>query len=436
MVKIVAFYLDNGLIPDVDLSNPINGNPGCGGTEFLFVALPYYLKLLSDPKHNIIPILFAQHIEKLPKNIDRYNVSNIEEAIEKSKELNVSIFVYRPHRKSNIDLLKTISKYNIPTIAWAHITPTGEHLRKLAKIDTIKALVCVEHEQYDLIQDSPIYSKATFIVNGFDVDGFRNDQKYTKKPNLVVYLGALVPQKGFHVLAKAWPKIIARCPSAVLHVIGSGQLYNSEAKLGPWGIADEKYERNHIIPYLSNQEGKVIDSVIFMGKLGEEKKIQIGQAQVGVPNPSGQTENCPGSAIEFQALGTAVVSGAYFGILDTVKNGFSGLLGTSEKDLVNNICYLLEHPDKAYEMGLNGISFVSDKYNYKRVVNEWCILFENIDLNKSPKRKNFKENMFYNHKFLIRINRYIQLSIGKIIFWPSVVEIKIGLYELWKKIKR
>ena len=40
----VAFYLENKDIQNVDFSHPELGNPGCGGTQFLFAATPYYLK--------------------------------------------------------------------------------------------------------------------------------------------------------------------------------------------------------------------------------------------------------------------------------------------------------------------------------------------------------------------------------------------------------
>ena len=40
----VAFYLENKDIQKVDFTNPELGNPGCGGTQFLFAATPYYLK--------------------------------------------------------------------------------------------------------------------------------------------------------------------------------------------------------------------------------------------------------------------------------------------------------------------------------------------------------------------------------------------------------
>lgn len=41
----------------------------------------------------------------------------------------------------------------------------------------------------------------------------------TKK---VVYSGALIKQKGFHILAKAWKNILKAVPDAELYVLGGG----------------------------------------------------------------------------------------------------------------------------------------------------------------------------------------------------------------------
>jgi len=429
MITKVAFYLENRAIPTVDLSEPELGNPGCGGTEFLFAALPYYLaKLGSDYK----PVLLANHINKLPVNVEHLQVSDVIEAVQQAKECGCKIFVYRPRRHTEKALLNEIDALKITTVAWAHITPLGEHLRVMSRTQYLKALVCVEHEQHDLARDSAIWRKLTYIVNGFDVEGFRLPAPPTKEPGLVAYLGALLPQKGFHLLAKAWPKILKRCPNARLAVIGTGALYNEDAKLGPWGIADSRYEELYILPYLAGSDGQPLPSVTFLGRLGAEKKEVLYRAMVGIPNPGGQTENCPGSALEFQAAGTAVVSGAFYGLLDTVSDSQTGLLGRSEDDLVTNICKLLNNPERANELGKNGIRFVEHRYNYTAVVAAWSELFTRISKGHAPKRIPSKPNLHQHHKWLIALNRYFQIVFGLFIPWPSVIEIKARLMPALK----
>jgi len=424
-----AFYLENKRISNVDLSNPVLGNPGCGGTEYLFAATPYYLQKCASEICK--PILLADDTSHLPSQIESHQVQDVYDALHKAKELGADFFVYRPRRDKEDNILELIDELEMPTIAWAHITPKHQYLREMAKTKFLKALVCVEHEQYDQIQDTLLSAakKTTFIVNGFDVDQFRLGHSSEKDNRLVVYLGALVPNKGFHMLAKVWPRIIKRVPDAKLTVIGTGALYKRDAKLGSWGVAEESYEEKCIIPFLNDGQGGVHSSVTFAGKLGVEKKEILHRALIGVPNPTGVTENCPGSALEFQACGTAVVSGAYWGILDTVNDKVTGLLGKTEQDLENNICNLLENPQEAYSLGKNGVNFVKEKYCWEKVVRQWLSLFQNIQQSTPLERIVFKKNYNAHYKWLILLNRYFQLLLGHFMFWPSMAELKSLIYQ-------
>ena len=133
-------------------------------------------------------------------------------------------FVYRARRHIEKELLNLIKALEIPSIVWAHITPLHSHLRQMANNEHIKSIVCVEHEQYDFAQDSAAWKKLTYIVNGFDLQGYQLEKPPVKDQNEVVYIGALVKQKGFHMLAKVWSKVLQRCPNAHLSVIGTGTL--------------------------------------------------------------------------------------------------------------------------------------------------------------------------------------------------------------------
>lgn len=431
MIK-VGFYLENAAIADVDLSRPELGNPGCGGTEYLFSSLPHYLGKYG--KNRCHPVLFANRTGKLPANVETVEAADAYDAARKAKAAGCALFVYRPKRQSETDILDLFESLDLPAILWVHVTPTMPYVRAIARCPSVRAFVCVEHEQQDQICDSPLREKLTFIVNGFDLDGFRSDLGPVQKdPDLVVYLGALVPQKGFHMLARAWPEIVKARPSARLVVIGSGALYDNRAVLGPWGVAQESYERQEIIPFLSGPDGNPLPSVRFAGRMGLEKKALLAAASVGVPNPTGQGENCPGSVLEFSALGTAVVSGARYGMLDTVLHGETGLLGHDVPELVRNVLTLLENPELAASYGRAGVDFVRERYDYKRVVDEWCDLFARAAAGQAPRRKLPKRNILAHYKVLRIANRPVQETLGRIVRWPSVEEIKEGLVRVLAK---
>ena len=429
----VGLYLENKNIQNIDLSQPWLGNPGCGGAEFLFVALSYELQKRQSTQCKLI--LLANSIDRLPKILEARQVSDVCDAARMAKDERCNFFIYRPRRREQMNILDLIEKLNLPTIGWAHITPNTSYLRKMASISFFKALVCVEHEQYDLIQDSPLWKKLTYIRNGFDVDNFRLSILPEKDFSSVVYLGSLVPQKGFHLLAKVWKSILQRVPHAKLTVVGTGALYKESAKLGPWGVAEKGYEEKYIIPYLVDSVGQPHSSVHFAGKLGHEKKELLHQALIGVPNPTGATECCPGSVLEFGACGTAVVTGAFYGMMDTISDGVTGLLGRTERDLINNICTLLNNPEKARQMGKNGEQFVQQKYNYDKITNQWMNLFDNLSHGKRLRYIPFKKNIFRHWKWAVFINRFFQKMVGGIFLWPSVSELKIFLISIFQKLR-
>ena len=65
----VAFYSANNL-KDIDFSRPDIGNPGCGATEYLQIAIPYMLKKHGDLFESII---LADDVI-LPKDIESHCV--------------------------------------------------------------------------------------------------------------------------------------------------------------------------------------------------------------------------------------------------------------------------------------------------------------------------------------------------------------------------
>ena len=69
----VAFYCPNKNLGDVDFRNPSIGNPGCGATEYLQVAIPYMLNLYYGSLFE--SIIIADNTDNLPKNIPSYKVS-------------------------------------------------------------------------------------------------------------------------------------------------------------------------------------------------------------------------------------------------------------------------------------------------------------------------------------------------------------------------
>jgi glycosyltransferase involved in cell wall biosynthesis len=382
-MKRVVFYLENSGVAGVDFSKPQLGNPGVGGTQFLFMTQPYYLQAYAK-KHGLDYefILLTNEIARLPAGTIAYSVSTDEEAVEKAKELSADIFVFRPMEHDiATGRIQLYADSGLKLLGWAHNAYLRGLLNAYSDLVAYKAHICVCHEQLDALLDKRIYDKATFIFNGFESE-YAQPLPFEERSAVdVVYIGSIIPAKGFHMLAEAWPRVLESVPTARLKVIGSGKVYDRNATLGKYGIAQMNYEER-FMPYLTDANGEVMSSVQFLGLMGTEKFEVMKRAAIGVVNPTGMTENCPGSALEFQACGVPVVSAAKGGLWDTVDNGHSGVLVKDVPALSAALVHLLEDVNARSSLGANASSFVNMKFSYEAVCSKWLELFEVVLANK------------------------------------------------------
>lgn len=245
--------------------------------------------------------------------------------------------------------------------------------------------------------------------------------------------GGLRVTKGFHILAKVWKEVVKEVPDAELHVMGGSKLYDENASTGNFGIADEKYEKR-FMPYLLDDNGKVMNSVKFLGVLnGEEKINAINETKVGIANPSGFGETFCISAIEFEAMKVPVVSCKKNGLLDTVEDGKSGILVKNEKQLKDAIVTLLKDDKLNEDMGLYGEKFVREKFDIYNVCSKWKKLLEDV-YNDIPQKEELINNNFkYNLKWLREFNRKIKKA--KIFNWlPPISEYEERIVPKFKKL--
>ena len=85
--------------------------------------------------------------------------------------------------------------------------------------------------------DHRAFKKGTYIYNLCNYN-LPAPKPFSARKNHVVYIGSIVPLKGLHLLTKAWSSVLKEVPDAQLYIIGSGNLYNQNEKLGKYGIAE------------------------------------------------------------------------------------------------------------------------------------------------------------------------------------------------------
>ena len=371
MSKKVAFYFDNSRISQVDCRDIESGNPGIGGTEYLFLLIS---TLLTKSDNDIDIAVFNTSKGCVPECLEVQIFNSINDAYVYADSNDYDYFVFRPQFGESFEKELKSSSFHGKTklIPWCHNFLTYKQLSLYSKSDMIARIICVGREQMDLYMDLPAYKKSDYIYNCFDIDedtiaAVRNNS-FSERKNIVTYIGSIVPAKGFHILAKAWPEIEQSVPDAQLYVIGSGQLYDRDAVMGSFNVAENTYE-SMFMRYLTNGE-KIKDNVHFMGIMGKEKESILLKTKVGVPNPSGNTETFGLTALEFQSNGAKVITKKCAGYMDTV---FNGNLYSDEKNIAKLIINALKSKDLDYE------SFVKKNdafFSRNMVIKQWEKLFK------------------------------------------------------------
>lgn len=360
--KRVGFYLPNASFKNVDCRNLRDGNPGIGGSEYALLMISHEL---HERDNGIEITVFAEDVNNYLPEMNYIQVAHLPEAIAQSEASGMDILVF----KGGIHPFSCLEKIssNLKIVVWCHNFMNLEKLNYLAKNKSVARIICVGREQLDMYRDHPAFLKSDYIYNGVYTDSDDHDQMppFTDRPEWVTYIGSIIPAKGVHYLLKNWKKVIRKKPDAQLHIIGSGQLYNRNAKLGKYGIAEEKYEDSFINFIL--EDGKIMPSVHFHGIMGSEKDEILRKTKVGCPNPSGQTETYGFTAVEMQMAGAHIVTKKCCGYLDTV-NPRTGKLYANVSKLSKMIITELNRKDDDYE---STFRFIASKFSVDIIIPQW-----------------------------------------------------------------
>lgn len=376
-MKRLAFFLENESLTSIDWRYITDGNPGVGGSEYTITLTAYMLTICA--KYDIT--LIVQKKSNFPPELKISYANNLHEAINfcHSKKIKYLAFKEQPRWIKEKNFKKIPQDVNL--IIWCHTFISSSQLNFYSQIPSVKSVICVGREQADLYRDHKLFNKIDYIYNGFPIASKKPNEfsPITQRENIVTYIGSIVPFKGFHLLAKAWPMILKEVPNAQLYVIGSGQVYDDSKHLGKYGIAEESYE-NVFMPFLIDTNGNILPSVHFMGRMGAEKAQIIKRTKVGVPNPSGDTETFGIGAIEFEIMGCEVVTRRCCGYLDTVYNKRNLYKPRKAKILAKYVVKALKYPTIQTEEFYNNIK---QKFDIRQTVAEWERLFEALENGKS-----------------------------------------------------
>lgn len=396
----VAFYINNATLSSVDCKGITVANPGIGGSEYQFILISYLLM----QRHNGLNVKVYTTAEGIfPDSFCYEIVSELTAAVTAAERWGAEYLVFK-HEVGHIHE-RTLANIqtSIKLISWCHIFTNESELDCYAKLSSIYKVINVGREMNDLYRDHPIYEKSTYIYNAVNTEGCRSIAKshpFAQRKPVITYVGSIVPFKGLHWLAEAWHDIVKEVPDVQLYIIGSGQLYGRDKKLGRFGIAEASYEE--ILMKYFCQDGRIMDNVHFTGILGEEKNDILLQTKVGIPNPSGISETFGISAVEMQMMGCKVATMQCPGYLDTVKNG---ILYKNRKRMATTVVRLLKSNDETgYDEAMD---YFDQHFSLDAVVSRWETLFlqGDLDTNQSMIHPSYRGK--WAKDFLRQVKKFI-----------------------------
>jgi glycosyltransferase involved in cell wall biosynthesis len=192
-----------------------------------------------------------------------------------------------------------------------------------------------------------IQGNVSVIPNGIDV-GFHLGKK-AEKPR-IVYFGRIKNYKRIDHILKAYSIVKQRIPDAELVIAGRGEF-------------------DHLQDYAISL--KIDESVMFMGEVDEEAKVEI-LSSAWVYVIASTKEGWGISVIEANACGTPAIAYDVPGLRDSVKNGYNGLLveDSDVKALANAIVNVLEDDKLREELSKNAIEWAK-QFNWDRSAEEF-----------------------------------------------------------------
>jgi len=394
-----------------------------GGSEAVYLRTSEILQ-----RHGHKSIFFSmRHPRNLPAETERYFAPFIDLDTEKSffnyLKASLNVFysfktrrylsklldtykveiahIHNLHRQMSPSILHELKKRNIPVVMTLHeykmVCPsfnlllherpceacTGGSYYNAIKLRCIKnsflrsTLACAEmylhHKILDIYRNVDVFiSPSQFLKNkhremGFEreivhlpncieVDKFRRFRIKNKGSDAIniVYFGRLYYGKGLNTLLNAIRMLSGKVKTKFMFkIIGDGPMRRD---------LESKVEK----------EG--IKNIRFYGFMENERLFNEVKDALAVVLPSECYENNPLQVIESFAMEIPAIGARIGGIPELVKDNDTGLTFESgnPEDLCFKIKYIVEHPERAAEMGKRGREFVERELNcekyYERLI--------------------------------------------------------------------
>jgi glycosyltransferase involved in cell wall biosynthesis len=173
----------------------------------------------------------------------------------------------------------------------------------------------------------------------------------------ILFVGRIEERKGFDVLAKAWPIVVAAIPSATLTVIGEDQAWRGG--------------RSFLASSLKDMPNKAKSKIRYLGFVSDDQRDHYYQQCNLFVAPS-RYESFGLVLLEAMRYGKPVVSCSVGGIPEVVSHQKTGLLVPPDNpsELAHAMIKLLNDEHLREQMGVAAVQDVITRFTLERFVRE------------------------------------------------------------------
>lgn len=359
--KRIALYCNFESCQNRVFSNALVGNPGIGGTQYLFILL---FCLLLKEGYNVT-LFSSYHFELGEASLNEriIKVNCFRDVVEQCDKLGMNVLIIRDQDVQRIKSLK----FRTDTIIWAHNPIDRKNDRLIHKADFIKRVVCVSEQQAINMGGYRCSKKVSFINNCCGVGDKKNiPSADCRNEDNALYVGAFVPQKGTLESIEVWKRVIKKRPHARLYLVGGLQLRG--------GRKDKSKYCSRLLKATKNYS----DNFVFTGVLNSQEVFELSKkCKVGLVNLSHylRDETFCLSAVELQSYGLPVISRKRFDGLETSLGGSqTGSLLKKDSNIVSKIIeYLDTFSNETIKKSIDWANHFNQKTfidNWKKIINE------------------------------------------------------------------
>ncbi len=230
--------------------------------------------------------------------------------------------------------------------------------------EAFRSRITVQHDGIDtnLVAPNPQVEMTIRTASGQSIG-------LNKSSEVITFVNRnLEPYRGFHVFMRALPELLARRPNARVLIVGGNSvsygIAPSPARFGPLKSWREVYLRE-IAPRLSPDE---MERIHFLGRVAYPQFVnllQLSTVHVYLTYPFVLSW----SLLEAMSAGCAIVASDTEPVREAIAHGKRGLLVDffDQQGLVNEVCALLENPEKREKIGKAARSFAIKNYDLQSI---------------------------------------------------------------------